>query len=225
MNKDLQDRMTSAYNQYRESLQEIADNPEMETREKMEQAQVHHRVLVDMISQEARDHSARLDERTADLEKVLYHGDKDYLRMTEELATLSDEELRAKAAIASRTGNDRLARAVAVVGRERGNHQLFYDFVQSSDEFSKTYEELMQIPEVADREAFARQFVPPQPQAHDVRPSAQEMQRREHERTMAQSRRIQAQANARAAAGLSLYPPPQQPRKFVGRESKGGGAA
>jgi hypothetical protein len=173
MDEATQRKIHGVNEQYRAHLRQIADSVEIDPEEKRRQATAGYQAALSMQREATAEWSAALDKRGAELEEKLYHGNKDYKEAVRSLSGRSAAEIEEAARIASRTGDTELARAAAVVAREKGNHQVFFDYVQGNDEFSEAFTELAQIPEPAERRRFVQQFAVRPADARDLQPSRQ----------------------------------------------------
>lgn len=182
MDEATQRKIYGAVEEYRAHVRRIADNLETPLEEKQQQAEAGYQAALSMQQQAAREWSASLDERAADLEKVLYHGDKDYKEAVRSLADKSPAELEEAARIASRTGDTEMARAAAVVAREKDYPQVFFDYVQGNDDFSEAFAELEQIPSPEERRRYVSNFTVKRASGQDLQPSLAAQQAHQEER-------------------------------------------
>lgn len=159
---------------------QIADDLDMTPEEKLEADRAGQDVALGLQRRIATEWNASLDRREEELEQLLYHGGKDYKAAIREAASKDDRGLEELARIASRTGDDTLARAAAVVARERGNNQLFHDYyIHSGNDFAQAYRELLEIPDPDERRVWANQFAVRDADAGDLRPSREAVEARE----------------------------------------------
>lgn len=126
------------------------------------------------------------------------------------LADKSPAELEEAARIASRTGDAEMARAAAVVAREKDHPQVFFDYVQGNDDFSEAFTELEQIPTPEERRRFVSNFTVRRASGQDLQPSLAAKQ-------ADQEARIQRPPGFYSDG--QLLPQKPQPRRQIGRRS------
>lgn len=182
MDEATQKKIYGVVEDYRADLRRIADNMAMDPEEKRQRAESGYQAALSIQQQAAREWSEGLDQRRAELEATLYHGGKSYTEAVRSLTDKTPKELEEAARIASRTGDTDMARAAAVVAREKDYAQVFFDYVQGNDAFSEAFVELEQMPTASEQQRFLSNFTVRRPSAQDLQPSLQAQRAAEESR-------------------------------------------